>query len=109
MLLYNLVYLGKSFTVNTMTHCQQRLAERNLEIAEEALWKIARFVGNAAVLLARLDNHVGQEGAYRGREESNGDLVVLIVRDSKPVTIMYRRSDQPFTTEAMRVNQVYEI
>lgn len=92
-----------------MTHCQQRLSERNLEIAEEALWKIARFVGNAAVLLARLGNHVGQEGAFRSREESNGDLVILIVRDSKPVTIMYRRSDQPFTAVALRVNQVYEI
>lgn len=94
-----------------MTHVQSRLAERNINISDEVLCKIAKYFGNTptAVLLARLDSHIGQEGAYRSREESNGDLVVLIVRDSKPITIMYRRSNQPLTPDALHVRQVVEL
>lgn len=94
-----------------MTHTQQRLAERNIKIDDANLWKIARHIGNtsAAVLLGHVDYQGTQEGAYRSREDSNGDLVVLIVRDGTPITVMYRRSDQPFTPDALRVKQVYTI
>ncbi len=94
-----------------MTHLQERLAERNLAYRPEALTKIARHFGNtsAAVLLARLDNHQGVEGAYRSRQESNGDLVILICRNGEAKTIMYRRSNQPITPEALNVRHVVEL
>ena len=94
-----------------MTHLQQRLSERNIAIPDSTLEKIAAHFGDitTAVLLARLGEHKGCEGAYRSREESNGDLVVLIVRDAKPITIMYRRSNQPLTPDALHVRQVVEL
>ncbi len=95
-----------------MTHCQIRLAERNITIEDWKLNKIASHfskVSSVAVLLVRLDAHKGCEGAYRSRESSNGDLVVLIVRDAKPITIMFRRSNQPFTAESLKVKQVVEL
>jgi len=94
-----------------MTHIEQRLAERNITIATEALWNIARKVGkvSSAVLLGRVAHQGQQNGAYRSRSESNGDLVILLVRGARPVTIMYRRSNQPFTAEALHVNQVIEL
>lgn len=92
-------------------HIVQRLAERNISIEPWKLDKIAQYFGSipTAVILTRLEAHTGQEGAYRTREESNGDLVVLIVRDAKPITVMYRRSNQPLTPDSMHVRQVVEL
>lgn len=47
-------------------------------------------------------------GAYRERVGSNGDHVWMIVRDGRVVTLMLRRSNQPSTPEALRVERVYE-
>lgn len=95
-----------------MTHCEERLAERNIHIEAWKLVKIANYfntVSSCAVLLTRLDESINDTGAYRTREESNGDLVILIVRNGEPKTVMYRRSNQPLTAEALHVKQVVEL
>jgi len=90
-------------------HITERLAERNISIDIDKLCAITAYYENAAIILMKQAQHQGQEGAYRTRTESNGDLVVLIVRNHYPVTVMYRRSNQPATAEAMRVNQVVNL
>jgi len=90
-------------------HITERLAERNISIDIDKLCAITAYYENAAIILMKQSQHHGQEGAYRTRTESNGDLVVLIVRHHYPVTVMYRRSNQPATAEAMRVNQVIDL
>lgn len=47
-------------------------------------------------------------GSYRERVGSNGDQVWMIVRDGRVVTMMLRRSNQPATPEALRVDRVYQ-
>jgi hypothetical protein len=93
-----------------MSHLQQRLAERNIKIADSTLWNIARGLRrDSAVLVMKLDSHMGQnDGDFTTRKESNGDLVFLIVRDSRPVTIFYRRSSQTNTPNQMRVDQILD-
>jgi len=90
-------------------HITERLAERNISIDIDKLCAITAYYENAAIILMKQEVHHGQEGAYRTRTESNGDLVVLIIRNHYPVTVMYRRSNQPSTAEAMRVNQVIDL
>ncbi len=94
-----------------MTHIEQRLAERNIQIATTALWDIARKIGftPTAVLLGKVPVQGSQDCEYRNRTESNGELVILIVRDSRPVTVMFRRDNQPFTAQALKVNQVLTV
>lgn len=89
-----------------MTHIEQRLAERNISIDKAKLDLIAKSCGNtsAAVLLGRVSNQ--NSGEYF---VSNGELVVLIVRHGEAKTIMFRRENQPFTCEALRVDKVYSI
>lgn len=89
-------------------HITNRLAERDIHIDVEKISYIASRVECGAVILLKQE-HKGQEGAYRTRTESNGDLVVLIVRHHYPVTIMYRRSNQPATAEAMNVDYVIDL
>jgi hypothetical protein len=89
-------------------HITDRLAERNITIDCDKLAILAAKVDNAAIILLKQE-HKGQEGAYRTRNESNGDLVVMIIRNHYPVTIMYRRSNQPATCDALRVNQVIDL
>jgi len=93
-----------------MTHIEQRLAERNIKVDYSKLLVIAKSCGNtsAAILLGNVPySDPGTD--YHSRQESNGDLVVMIVRDGEPKTIMFRRSNQPFTPSALNVNKVYSI
>jgi hypothetical protein len=41
-----------------------------------------------------------------GRGISNGTVAVLIVKDGRMVTLFWRREAQPFTREALRVDNV---
>lgn len=92
-----------------MTHCEQRLAERQISIQHEKLVQIAKQAGrDAAVLLGKVP-YTDNGTDHHSRQESNGECVVLIVRNSEPKTIMYRRSNQPFTAEALRVEKVFSI
>ncbi len=94
-----------------MTHIEQRLAERQLSIQHEKLVLIAKSCGStaSAVVLGNVPYQGQADGAYRSRSESNGDMVILIVRDAKPITVMFRRSDQPLTAEALKVVKVYTL
>lgn len=93
-----------------MSHLQDRLAEREINIPDSFLWTIAKSLKtDSAVLVKRLDSHMGtNDGDFTTRKQSNGDLVYLIVRDSRPVTIFYRRSSQTNTPQQMRVNQIVD-
>lgn len=106
--MYKQVTSPAHYKDNHMKHIVDRLNERNIQITPNQIVDIAQKYISAAIILQK-SSHVGQEGAYRTRTESNGDLVVLIVRNRYPVTIMYRRSNQPATPEALHVMQVVDI
>lgn len=58
-------------------------------------------IGTAALEVCQMTMAHGAAGS------SNGDSVVVIVRDGAAVTAMLRRSwNQPFTPEALRVDSV---
>jgi len=59
-------------------------------------------VTDAAVIMGRLDSE------NRACDGSNGDLVILIIRSQFPVTVMFRRSNQPLTPDALRVNEIID-
>lgn len=94
-----------------MNHLQQRLAERNMVIDTSKLYAIASGCNeDSAVIIQRLENHAGDNvNSYYDRKESNGDLVILIVRNRIPYTIMYRRSNQKNTPDAMRVKKIVDL
>lgn len=93
-----------------MTHIEQRLQERHISIDYGKLCQIAKFAGrDAAILLGSVPVQNDDDTPYNSRELSNGELVVMIVRNGQPKTIMFRRSNQPFTAEALRVEKVYTL
>lgn len=88
-----------------MLHVSERLAERGIAIPQGEIDGIAcQCQQDTAVILCQVEQRFVRDG-YLG---SNGDIVVLIVRHRRPVTIMFRRSNQPMTAEALRVEQVIE-
>jgi hypothetical protein len=88
-----------------MVHVSQRLAERGISIPQWEIDGIARGCRHdTAVILCQVECRMVADG-YIG---SNGDLVILIVRHKYPVTIMYRRSNQPLTTQALQVDEIID-
>lgn len=88
-----------------MVHITQRLQERGINISPRDIVDIARSCQcDTAVILCQCEEKRVDHG-YIG---SNGDLVILIVRQCHPVTIMFRRSNQPLTPEALRVGQIID-
>lgn len=92
-----------------MTHIEQRLQERGIYISNAVITGLCYEYDNAAIILQRVQHYGQNDGNYCERQESNGDLIVLIIRDNRPVTIMYRRSSQTNTAQQLRVNQVIDI
>ena len=96
-----------------MSHIQSRLAERGIEkLVTESECKLiaSRCNTDTAIILTKLDSTVNDSSlGYYARTESNGDLVVLIVRNHNAVTIMYRRSNQPQTPANLKVNEVIDL
>ena len=95
-----------------MSHLEQRLAERNITISMDALYAVAsKYQQDTAVIIKRCAAQVRDNSQdYYTRNSSNGDLVVLIVRAGRPVTIMYRRSSQSNNANQLSVNRiVYDI
>jgi hypothetical protein len=94
-----------------MTHTQQRLTERGINIPDSELNAIAKNCPfDTAVILAKLEESKGDnKSEYYSRKESNGDLIVLIVRSCRAITIMYRRSNQPQTPAALKVNAIVDL
>jgi len=94
-----------------MNHIQTRLAERGIKISESTINSYARLCNDdTALLIMSLDNHIGDsKSEYHERTESNGNKVILIVRNRIAKTIMYRRENQPFTPEALNVEIVKDM
>jgi hypothetical protein len=90
-----------------MSHLQARLQERNIEIDDSFLYLLAFSAQeDIAFVIKYLDCHKGSaEENYYARTESNGDMVVLVVRENKPITIMYRRKNQDNTRKGLRVGK----
>lgn len=91
-----------------MSHLQQRLSERKINYPTSKLFDIAKNCKtDTAVVLLKLDGIQNDSKlSFYDRTESNGDLVILIVRNQRPCTIMYRRSNQKMTPDSMKVNNV---
>lgn len=98
-------------------HCSKRLKERNLILPVSLLNRISeRCQKDTAVLLLQFDEIKNDSDLnYHKRFESNGDLVFVIVRYNpiikkfRPVTIMYRRSNQQNTCEKLHVAEIVDI
>jgi hypothetical protein len=57
--------------------------------------------GSKAIEVCQLKSAVGHP------DGSNGDTVVVVIRDARVITAMLRRSwNQPFTPESMRVDEI---
>jgi len=83
-------------------HVTERLQQRGIPATDADLITRAKSCNtDTAIVLYR-----GQNG--RCSDGSNGDLVILIVRHGWPVTVMFRRSNQPLTCDALRVNKIIE-
>jgi hypothetical protein len=80
-----------------------RAAGGNPDKVLQAAELLARtYRAPTAVRLLTLPEQVGTPWG----EESNGDQVWAICRDSRVVTLMLRRSTQPATPDALRVDRV---
>ena len=97
-------------------HINKRLDERGLSINPEILQRMVnRCEGDTALILFKLEkcNKDYPDNNYCSRKESNGDLVVLVVRHKYPITIMYRRRSQDKDLDSMKValnvNSAYDI
>lgn len=90
-------------------HILSRLLDRLPEdeayrIYRKALATAARITDtSAAVRIARLRGF----GNRVANDDSNGDTIVIIVRQRTLVTLMYRRSTQDFDATSMRVDATY--
>ena len=94
-----------------MKHIKQQLESRGIGLNPEILANLAtRCNGSVALLLMDLGKVQNDTSEYyTKRKVSNGDNVILIVRKRYPVTVMYRRSEQPFTPEVLKVDAVCDI
>lgn len=90
-------------------HVLDQLKQRELNYSPIFLLALAEeYDSDTAILLKKLPKpkNCNQSADYHKRELSNGNLVILIVRDKRPITIFFRRDDQPFTPQALRVQDI---
>ena len=87
-----------------LSHVQNQLKNRGLNYSEIFLRAVANDCGceDTAVILDILDQPI----PYKNQFESNGNVVILIVRNRYPVTIMFRRSNQPLTPKSLDVRKI---
>ena len=92
-------------------HVIERNQERKLCIPEYIIQNLAkRCPTDTALILYQFDHIVNNSCLdYYSRTESNGDLLVLIVRGQMPITLMFRRSDQDNTESGLRVKEFHNI
>lgn len=82
-----------------MTHVEQRIQQRQLDVSPTALQAIAaQYEQDTAVILGK---RVSDEGVRFGYV-----LIILIVRNRRPVTVMTRRETQNFTKANFNVQKV---
>jgi hypothetical protein len=83
------------------------VSQRILARANRAASTLSRSQSHA-VLLWRDGTHQGDTHAnYHSRMTSNGTLCVAIIRHGTLVTVMWRREDQPWSPDAMSVDNVW--
>lgn len=85
-----------------------RLAASGLRLTERALERLAAYAAtesSAAFKLAQVPGPVGVPMS----DESNGDELWAVVRDYNVTTLMFRRSTQPATCGALRVDTVHHV
>ena len=88
-----------------MAHLTQRLHERGIDITPSQLVGLARECRqDTAVILTRCQIRLVADGNIG----SNGDIIILIVRHQYPITIMFRRSNQPLTAQALKVDAIID-
>ena len=87
--------------MNTTFHLQQRNIEREINQDLGNLSSYAEKCNcDTAIILKKLDKELNIA-------KSNGDLIIMIVRNRSIITIMYRRSkNQPLTKQALRVDDI---
>jgi hypothetical protein len=69
----------------------------------------ARLDHSAAVRMVRLDNAVGDSNPDIYSRDSNGNDFWVVIRGKRVVTNFWRRSTQPATPDAFRVDRVYTV
>jgi hypothetical protein len=87
----------------------------NISALMQSAENIAKTVSDsAAILLTELPQTVcenrldASKADYRNRKLSNGDRIIAIVRQGHVITSMFRRSDQPLTRYALRVDKILD-
>ena len=81
------------------SHIQDRIARRDLTVSVPELAELAKqYKDDTAVILGK---RVSDEGIRFGMV-----LIILIVRNCKPITIMTRRQSQNFDKRNFQVSKV---
>lgn len=94
-------------TMNITEHAKQQAASRNIPVSDVVDAAIDRLTERGIRLNNTVDAAIfvgTTEGGWTGF--SNGNCVWAIIRGGTLATVMYRREDQPSTTEALRVKVV---
>ena len=86
-------------TNHNLQHITERLAQRDFNFTESQLVAIADKYQNDTALI--LGKRPSQEGSQYGK-----DVIILIIRNHQPVTIMTRRESQNFDKRNFQVQQV---
>jgi hypothetical protein len=97
----------------TTAHSTQRAVERMTQAGLNAgrVLDLAAQVAKAtreatAVLIVTLPDRVGDDRDDILTRESNGNEVWSICRDQRVITLMLRRSNQPHSADALKVDKV---
>lgn len=96
-----------------MNHTEERLQDRHIGLTPAQVigyvYEYGKENTDIAVIVAKCEFCGQAEGAYRSRGESNGDMIVLIIRNMQAKTIMYRRSNQNNTPQGLRVSELIDL
>lgn len=85
-------------------HVRKQMEERGLRYEEKFLLELAeKCKVDTAIILEKLPRAV----EYQNQYDSNGDLVILIVRNKYPVTVFFRRSwNQEISKSSLSVREI---
>lgn len=99
--------MGMNINGHAIESATRRDLDPRILLAKATVAIPANFRGDAAVNCGSVgERRIADEPDHRDGA-SNGDTVVAIVRDGEVRTIMFRRSTQPFTADALRVDRCF--
>lgn len=97
--------------LNDNSHLDYRLINRiknsHKAIAERMLRTAQSLHGDYALIYQTESDNVSK--ALSTGDDSNGDCMVIVARNSVPKTIFYRRSSQDMSKAYFNVNVIYRI